>query len=71
MRQEGHMTTYRLYCLDGSGRIDLADWFEAQSDEDAVAVARTMKANARRCELWKQNRLIAALDMAQLTADAA
>ena len=65
------MTTCRLYCLDGSGRIDLADWFEAQSDEDAVAVARAMKANARRCELWKRNRLVASLDMAQLTADAA
>src|SRR4029078_3009309 len=30
------MGDYRLYCLDGEGRISLADWIEADTDDEAI-----------------------------------
>jgi len=56
------MPSYRLYCLDGAGRISLADWIEAASDDEAVATARTMEHGARKCEVWQGDRLVAKLD---------
>jgi hypothetical protein len=32
------MPTYRYYCLDSTGRIDSGEWFNADSDEEAVAM---------------------------------
>jgi hypothetical protein len=55
------MAEYRLYCLDGAGRISLAEWIEADSDEDALAKARSMGHGALKCELWQRNRLVARL----------
>jgi hypothetical protein len=31
--------TYRVYCLDGSGRIARGEWMEANHDEDAKLIA--------------------------------
>lgn len=50
---------YRLYCLDGAGRISLADWIEADSDEDAVNRARKINHGFLRCEVWDRDRLVA------------
>ena len=55
------MASYRLYCLDGSGHISLADWIEAASDEDAIATARALRPDAHRCEVWRKDRLVARL----------
>lgn len=55
------MASYRLYCLDGAGRIDLAEWIEADSDAHAVAQARELKDGALRCEVWAGRRLVASL----------
>ena len=55
------MTAYRLYCLDGAGRIDFADWIEAQDDADAIAQARELKKGALMCEVWQGDRLVASL----------
>lgn len=55
------MDLYRLYCLDGAGRISQAEWLQALSDEDAIAQARALKNGARKCEVWEQGRLVAAL----------
>jgi hypothetical protein len=52
------MTSYRLYCMDGAGRIDLADWIEAEDDAKALANARELKNGALRCEVWQGNRLV-------------
>lgn len=56
------MTSYRLYCLDGAGRISLAEWIEAEDDVRAVRLAREMKLGAIRCEVWEGPRLVARLD---------
>lgn len=53
--------TYRLYCMDGAGKIDLADWIEAADDEEAIRKARALKANSSKCEVWQGARLIRTL----------
>ena len=55
------MTAYRLYCLDGDGHIGLADWIEAESDDDALVTARGLRPDAHRCEVWQKDRLVAKL----------
>ena len=61
------MGHYRLYCMDGSGKIGLADWFEADTDEEAVHKARELKAGARKCEVWQGTRMVAQLDAQELS----
>ena len=56
------MQQYRLYCLDGAGRIGLAEWIEATDDVHAVRLAREQKPTALKCEVWQGQRLVAALD---------
>jgi hypothetical protein len=56
------MADYRLYSLDGEGRINLADWIKADNDEQAIARARQLKLGARKCEIWKRNKLIATIE---------
>lgn len=58
------MSDYRLYCLDGAGRIQLAEWIEAASDEQAISQARELKLDAKRCEIWHKDRLVARLNPA-------
>jgi hypothetical protein len=52
---------YRLYCLDGAGRISLAEWIEADGDEQAIAKARSIQHGALKCEVWQRDRLVARL----------
>jgi hypothetical protein len=56
------MSEYRLYCLDGAGKIGFADWIEAADDEEAIAKARVLKENVVKCEVWQRHRLVATLD---------
>ena len=56
------MADYRLYCLDRNGHIGLADWIEAEDDEDAVKEARRLRPDASICEIWLNNRLVARLN---------
>ena len=60
------MEGYRLYCLDDAGRIALAEWLDASSDEDAVKQAQALKNGARRCEVWQRTRLVAELGTEEL-----
>ena len=55
------MPEYKVYCLDGAKRIArAADVLCADSDEQAVAAARTLgKASA--CEIWQGRRLVATI----------
>jgi hypothetical protein len=48
---------YRLYRLDGAGRISGADWIEAADDAEASQKAREQFRGSR-YELWQQHRLI-------------
>jgi hypothetical protein len=56
------MAAYRLYCLDGTGRISLADWIEATTDDEAIKEARHIKHGAVKCEIWQKDRLIAQIE---------
>jgi hypothetical protein len=62
------MADYRLYCLDGAGRISLAEWISATDDDDAIRQAHDRKLHALKCEIWKGERLVATLDAKDLTA---
>jgi hypothetical protein len=54
----GSMRDYRLYCLDGAGKITSAEWLEADSDAEAVAAARAL-CKAVTCEVWQRRRFVA------------
>lgn len=62
------MPEYRLYALDSSGHISLAEWIEASSDEDAIDQARMTKRGALICEVWEGHRMVAAIEAQQLAA---
>lgn len=51
------MGTYRLYCLDGVGRVASAEWIEAENDTAAAAAAEAAR-ERRACELWQGARLV-------------
>lgn len=51
------MPSYRLYRLDGAGKIVGADWLEATVDADALRQAHE-QVDGTRFELWDRDRLI-------------
>ena len=59
------MGDYRLYCLDGTKRIQrAADVISATTDDDAVAQARAL-AKPTACEIWQGRRLVATIPAAK------
>jgi hypothetical protein len=56
------MAEYRMYTMDMLGRIGLAESIIAGGDAQALATARRLAANARLCEVWKGNRLVASFN---------
>ena len=56
------MAAYRLFCMDGAGRIQFAEVLEADNDEEAIRKARELKRHAIKCEIWFNARLIAVLN---------
>jgi len=58
------MAKYLVYTLDASGRISLPEEVLAEDDEQALALIRAMGVNYRRCEIWNDHRMVAALDAA-------
>ena len=57
------MTTYRVYCLDGTGKIATAEWLEAEDDANALAQVRELN-RPLRCELWERERFVGSVDPA-------
>jgi hypothetical protein len=51
------MVVYRLYCLSGLGKSGHVEDLEADSDEQALNIARSMKLEMS-CEVWKGDRLV-------------
>jgi hypothetical protein len=51
------LPSYRLYRLDGAGRISGAEWIEAVNDEDARSKARSQLSSGG-YELWERYRLV-------------
>lgn len=58
---------YRVYCLDGAGHLYEPEWFDAASDEDAIAQIRAKRPDAR-CEIWHGRRLVASISPNRLSA---
>lgn len=58
---------YRYYCLDGAGQLHSAEWFDASSDEDAIAQIEVKHSDAQ-CEIWQENRLVAKISPKRLQA---
>jgi hypothetical protein len=56
------MGGYRIFCLDGAGRISFAEEIFADDDEEAIAKTRELKRNTLKCEVWSGTRLVAKLD---------
>ena len=52
------MRSFRLYRLDGAGKITGADWIEADAEESAIVEARERIAKGS-FELWDGQRLVA------------
>lgn len=51
---------YRYYCLDSSGHLYAAEWFVAESDQDAIQKIEARHAGEK-CEVWLGTRLVAQL----------
>ena len=49
------MGTYRLYCLDGAGKVLSAEWIDAEDDDTAIEAAKDM-VDGHQCELWARSR---------------
>ena len=52
------MADYRLYGLDGVNKVASGEWFEAENDQAAIEVAKTLM-DGKDCELWTGKRLVA------------
>ena len=60
--------TYRVYCYDARQAVVSADFLEAHSDEEAIAIAQ-QRGFRSKCELWDGKRLVAELsEEGRLTA---
>ena len=55
------MPSYRLYRLDGAGKITTAEWIDAEDDEAAKQAAE-LRVDSSTVELWDRNRLIARIE---------
>jgi hypothetical protein len=53
--------TYRLYCLDGVGKVVSAEWIDADDDTAAIEAANDMM-DGHPCELWERSRLVIRLE---------
>lgn len=56
------MSSYRVYLLDGAGRIDLPEWIEAADDADAMRQSQELRKGARKCEVWQGTRLVGTIE---------
>ena len=56
------MPSYRVYCLDGAGKVWAAEWIDADDDSAAVDAAREFT-KAVRCEVWQGPRLVQRVDI--------
>jgi len=55
------LASFRLYRLDGAGRIVSAEWLEADGDDHAQQLARDLNAETT-VEIWDRNRMIARIE---------
>jgi hypothetical protein len=53
---------YRLYRLDGAGKIMSAEWLEAADDDDARHQARARAADGT-AEVWDRERMVVRIEV--------
>jgi len=58
MPEGASMREYRLYTMDGVGRICAAHQFRATGDAEAIMVATAAQKRVK-CEVWERDRLVA------------
>lgn len=58
---------YRYYCLDGAGHLQGAEWFDAESDEDAIEQISARQPDSK-CEIWQGKRLVVSISPRRLQA---
>lgn len=58
---------YRYYRLDGVGHLEGAEWFEAENDENAIALVSSRHPDDK-CEIWQGKRLVASISPNRLRA---
>lgn len=51
------MANFRLYRLDGAGKIASAEWLAADDDDQALEMARDLNAPTS-LEIWDRNRFV-------------
>ena len=61
------MSSYRVYCVNGAGGLELPEWIEAADDADAMLQSQELKKYARTCEVWQGRRLVGTLADQRLT----
>ena len=61
------MSAYRVYCLDGAGKVLAAEWIEAETDSAALDSARRFE-RAVRAEVWQGQRLVGRVEPKNGTA---
>jgi hypothetical protein len=54
----GPVPTYRIYFIEGDGRVQLGETLDAPSDPQAVARFEAMDRNGLTAELWQGGRLV-------------
>ena len=60
------MPAYRLYYLDGAGRVDTAEWLEAEDDSAAIHASQLL-AKGGYAELWQGQRFVSRIDQSGVT----
>ena len=58
MASGAQVTDYRLYRINDLGKIGTAEWIDARSDDEALAMVRAKRLSVK-CELWAGSRLVA------------
>ena len=61
MRGEAEMVSYRLYRIDAADRFTSAEWVDATTDGQVLAILPSYRRGAAKCELWHNSRLVARL----------
>jgi hypothetical protein len=64
------VNNYRLYRIDGAGRISAAEWLEAMDDRSASEQAADLCADGGVVELWARDRLVARVAAPPRTGEA-
>lgn len=64
----GKLASYRLYRIDGAGRISTAEWLDAADDRSASEQVAGLCLEGGTVELWSRDRLVARVEAPRAAA---